>query len=74
MYGTLTIFAFFAHPTTDPDRPTRRHRRTLYKAYGLSQEGAQNQTLAFVDWNKSQIKPDSIWATWQPEPIELDTK
>lgn len=73
VYGTLTVFMFVSQPTHNPDRPTQRGRRTLYKACGISQEEAQNLTLSFVHHNKDRIKPDAVWATWQADPVELNT-
>jgi len=73
-YGTLTVFMYVIQPTANPDRPAQRGRRTLYKACGITQEEAQHQALAFTNHNKEQIRPNWIWATWQPDPIELETR
>lgn len=74
VYGTLTVFMYVSQPTNNPDRPTQRGRRSLYKAHYITQEEAQNYTLAFVHNNKELIRPQAVYAMWQPEPVELETR
>jgi hypothetical protein len=72
-YGTLSLFIYVTHPQKiDEDRPARRSRRTIYKAWGITKEEAQEQTLGFINRNPA-LSVNHIWATWQPEPIELET-
>ena len=73
LFGTLTIFMFVDYPTTDPDRSPKYGRRTLYKAYGVSQENAQKQTTSFIHQNRDRLNGQCVFAKWHPDPIELNT-
>ena len=65
--GVLTVFMYLTVPTGDRVRPTRKN---LVKLGGMTYQDAAEAVARFTEENKD-ISAYSVYAQWQPHPIEI---
>ena len=65
--GVLTVFMYLTVPMGDRVRPTRKN---LVKLGGMTYQDATEAVARFTKEN-GDISAYSVYAQWQPHPIEI---